>query len=261
MIVSQQHASERSRAIHAAQWRIGVNYPSDVVCSGPKYQYPLHADAVHLMVEGYELLGEKYAQVYYERVVLGRDWQPLQPTTVERTGAWSPCTSTCPWRRSPGRRRSPTPHATTPAWSAGKGFELRSGATPIGITSVEIVGDTVQITADADLPGVEPHRRLRDEPGSCRAAEHHASRDDPAVRGHLPLGFVAGLGIRSWATRRRSRSRTTPSPSSCRCPEQPVQKELSGGPGLRLEAECAHLGRGAKTGVAVAPAAAYTPRP
>ena len=31
-------------------------------------------------------LGEKTGQIYYERMVLGNDWQPLQPTSVERSG-------------------------------------------------------------------------------------------------------------------------------------------------------------------------------
>ena len=37
-----------------------------------------------VMTEGYEELGEKYGQVYFQRVVLGNAWQPLQPSSVER---------------------------------------------------------------------------------------------------------------------------------------------------------------------------------
>ena len=36
---------------------------------------------------GYELLGEKTAQVYYQRAVLGNDWQPLMPIKVTRTSS------------------------------------------------------------------------------------------------------------------------------------------------------------------------------
>ena len=52
------------------------------------HQYPGHSngDGVHLSATAYQLLGEKVGQVYYEREVLGRDWRPLQPISVERRG-------------------------------------------------------------------------------------------------------------------------------------------------------------------------------
>jgi hypothetical protein len=88
MIVSQQNSINDLSASTLAQWKIGVDHSADVVCSGPKYQYPYNpGDHVHLVTDGYEMLGEKYAQVYYERVVLGHAWQPLQPTSVARTSA------------------------------------------------------------------------------------------------------------------------------------------------------------------------------
>lgn len=154
MIVSQQHSVGNTGRPPSTleQWRIGLMYPGEVVCSGPKYQYPYTPDSIHLMVEGYELMGEKYAQIYFERVVLGHDWQPLQPTTAERSGRVVTVAFHVPVGPLAWETTFSEPHAGTPAWSAGKGFELRSGETPIGIASVEIVGDTVQITADADLP-------------------------------------------------------------------------------------------------------------
>jgi hypothetical protein len=153
MIVSQQHASGGDRAASTLeQWRIGVTYASDAVCAGPKYQYPYTPDSIHLMVDGYEQLGEKYAEVYYERVVLGQDWQPLQPTKVERDGRVVTVTFHVPVLPLVWETTFQAPHQATPAWSPGKGFELRSGANPLGIASVEISGATVQITAAADLP-------------------------------------------------------------------------------------------------------------
>jgi hypothetical protein len=175
MIVSQQHASGGDRTPSTlAQWRIGLDYPDDVVCSGPKYQYAYTPDFIHMTVEGYEQLGEKYAQVYYERVILGRDWQPLQPTKVERAGRVVTVTFHVPVAPLAWETTFQAPHAGTPAWSAGKGFELRSGASPIGIASVEIVGDTVQITADADLPA------------SGLTVGYALSADPPAMAGGTP---------------------------------------------------------------------------
>jgi hypothetical protein len=153
MIVSQQHSVGGDPAPSTLeQWRIGLMYPNEVVCSGPKYQYPYTPDSIHLMVEGYELMGEKYAEIYYERVVLGRDWQPLQPTNVTRDGRVVSVSFHVPVAPLTWETTFTEPHQGTPEWSAGKGFELRTAAERLAIASVEIVGDTVQITAAADLP-------------------------------------------------------------------------------------------------------------
>jgi hypothetical protein len=153
MIVSQQNSINDRSASTLAEWRIGADHPTDVVCSGPKYQYPYFNDRVHLVTDGYEQLGEKYGQIYFERVVVGNPWQPLAPTSVERTStrvitvhfhvpvpplAWDTVL--------------PTPNASVAAWSAGKGFEVRATNAPVTISSVSIAGDAVQITCASDLP-------------------------------------------------------------------------------------------------------------
>ena len=153
MIVSQQNSVNNRSASTIAAWKIGVDHPTEVVCSGPKYQYPYASDGIHMGTEGYERLGEKYGQVYFERVVLGHDWQPLQPTSVERTSA----------RDITVRFHVPVPplvwdetftppHADKPEWQSGKGFELRGPTGDLAIASVSIECDSVKITAAADLP-------------------------------------------------------------------------------------------------------------
>jgi hypothetical protein len=156
MIISQQNSSGERSASTLAAWRLGVEHPSDVVCSGPKYQYPYSSDYVHLIVDGYELLGEKYAQVLYERELAGSDWQPLQPTTVARAGRVVSVQFHVPVPPLVWEDTFQLPHQTSlAAWSAGQGFELRDGAgAPLTISSVAIQGDTVQVTAAADLPAV-----------------------------------------------------------------------------------------------------------
>jgi hypothetical protein len=157
MYLSQQHSLPngatslgwRSVATQA-QWQLGVERPGDFVCTGPKYQYQGNADGVHLTVPGYRMLGEKIGQVYYERAVLGHDWQPLQPTTVERSGRVVTVNFHVPvpplvWDES-------LDAPVIPEWVNGRGFELRSGGTNLTIASVAISGDSVAITADADLP-------------------------------------------------------------------------------------------------------------
>ena len=47
----------------------------------------------------------------------------------------------------------PAPHAASnTAWAQGKGFEVLNGTTPVTISSVAIVGSTVQITVTGTLP-------------------------------------------------------------------------------------------------------------
>ena len=154
MIVSQQNSVTDRAASTLAAWKIGVDHPGDVVCSGPKYQYPYYAgDHVHLVTDGYRQLGEKYGQIYCERVVLGHDWQPLAPATVERAAArmvtvhFHVPVPPLAWDTT-----FQAPHQAIPEWQAGNGFELRAAAGRIAIDSVVIAGDAVQITTAADLP-------------------------------------------------------------------------------------------------------------
>jgi hypothetical protein len=153
MIVSQQSSTNDRSASALAAWQLGVEHPEQVVCSGPKYQYPYTSDALHLIADGYVQMGEKYAQVYYERVVLGRNWQPLQPTTVARDGRTITVNFHVPVAPLAWEDSFQLPHQTSlTEWSAGRGFEVRDGQNRVAISSVEIVGDSVQITTATDLP-------------------------------------------------------------------------------------------------------------
>ncbi|WP_437806264.1 dockerin [Sorangium sp. So ce1078] len=152
MLVSQQHsvhleAGSRSTST-LAQWRVGLSHPGDIVCSGPKYQYPYANDHIHLNANGYQQLGEKYGQVYFEKVVLGKDWQPLQPTGVERSGDVVTVRFHVPVPPLVWDAALPSPHQEAfTEWAQGRGFELWSGNTRIEISGVEIDGDSVKITA------------------------------------------------------------------------------------------------------------------
>jgi hypothetical protein len=157
LIVSQQHsaptnAGGRSTAT-LAQWHAGVTRPADIVCAGPKYQYPYISDATHLTNTGYDRLGEKLGQVFAERVVRGHDWRPLEPIAVARSGRVITVSFRVPapplvWDSALG-----APHQSAyTEWSQGRGFELRDGNTRIQISSAAISGNTVQITSATDLP-------------------------------------------------------------------------------------------------------------
>lgn len=147
LILSQQNSVNDRSPSTLAQWKLGVDHPSEVVCSGPKYQYPYHAaDHVHLETDGYEQLGEKYGQIYFERVVMGHDWQPLQPTSVERSGAVITVHFQVPVMPLVWDETFQPPNQEVAEWKDGKGFEVRSASGRETIQSVAIVDDSVEIT-------------------------------------------------------------------------------------------------------------------
>ena len=161
MITSQQHSFgfvagqvQGSSPSTIAEWRVGVDHPGNIVCAGPKYQYPYASDNIHLVTRGYELLGEKYGEVYFQRVVLGNtSWQPLQPISATRAGNVVTVRFHVPVPPLAWDTALPLPHQSAlTQWRNGRGFELRSGNTRLTINSVAIVNDTVQITAASTVP-------------------------------------------------------------------------------------------------------------
>jgi lysophospholipase L1-like esterase len=152
MILSQQNAVNNRSASTHAQWKIGVDYAADIVCSGPKYQYP-SPEGVHLTTEGYRELGEKYAEVYFQRVILGQDWRPLEPTGAERNGRTITIHYHVPSGPLVWETAFQPPHQSVDEWKLGKGFEVSAeSGKNIPIASVEISGDSVVITCTTD-PG------------------------------------------------------------------------------------------------------------
>jgi len=162
MYLSQQHGCPGAPACTAStdvrplannfEWQLGVEHKGAFVCTGPKYQYPAHSDGdgIHLNVTGYELLGEKTAEIYYQRAVLGQDWQPLQPINVARSGRVVTVQFHVPV--APLNWDTTFDAPVIAEWKMGKGFELFTSTSNVTISSVAISGDSVQITASADLP-------------------------------------------------------------------------------------------------------------
>jgi lysophospholipase L1-like esterase len=152
MIVSQQNTCADRSPSTLAQWKIGVDYPANFVCSGPKYQYP-SPEGLHLTAKGYQLLGEKYGQVYFQKVILSKNWRPLEPIKVKRrrkiiTVRYHVPVSPMVWDTS-----MEAPHASVAEWKNGKGFEvITSDGSRVTIASVAVSGDQVVITCASD-PG------------------------------------------------------------------------------------------------------------
>lgn len=157
MIVSQQNSCNDRSASTLAQWKISDDYPGEMVCSGPKYQYH-STEGIHLTADGYRQMGEKYAQVYYERVILGHDWRPLEPTSVQRSNTVITVHFHVPVPPLVWDTNLATPHPSIPEWKDAKGFEVSTSAgEKIAVASVAIAGDSVVITCAAD-PG--PNARI-----------------------------------------------------------------------------------------------------
>jgi hypothetical protein len=145
MLVSQQNSTNDQSASTLAQWKVGVDYPNDIVCIGPKYQYP-SVDGTHLTTDGYEPLGEKFGQVYYQRIVLDNNWQPLAPDTATRSGAVITVRFHAPVLPLVWETTFQAPHQSIAEWKNGKGFEVSVGSGRVTINSVAISGDSVLIT-------------------------------------------------------------------------------------------------------------------
>ncbi len=206
MIVSQQNTCADRSSSTLAQWKIGVDHSADVVCSGPKYQYP-SPEGLHLTAKGYQLLGEKYGQVYFERVILGRNWRPLEPLKAKRDGKiitirYHVPVSPMVWDSNMG-----APHASVAEWKNGKGFEVTAAdGSKVGIASVAISGADVVITCGSDPgPGArvsyamiaEKERMQTPFPGSPRWGLLHDS--DPftgAVTGQAQPNYGVAFEMR-----------------------------------------------------------------
>ncbi len=159
MIVSQHNRLGDRSPSTIAQWKVGVDHPENIVCSGPKYQYPYGPDALHLSALGYQLLGEKYGQVYFERVVRGHRWRPLEPEHISRKGAsvtirFHVPTGPLVWDTTLGE-----PHPSSSEWSKGRGFEVTNAdGKRIEIRSATIRGADSVVLELAAEPG--PGARL-----------------------------------------------------------------------------------------------------
>lgn len=152
MIVSQQNSCADHSASALAQWKISDDYPADMVCSGPKYQYH-STEGIHLTADCYRQLGEKYAQVFYERVILGKDWRPLEPTNVARTNTVITVRYHVPVPPLVWDTSFEGPHQSIPEWKDRKGFEVtKATGEKVAIASVAIADDAVVITCASD-PG------------------------------------------------------------------------------------------------------------
>jgi hypothetical protein len=211
LVLSQQHEAPTSgRPLSSlAAWKAGVDYPGKVFCAGPKYQYAYASDHVHLTAPQYDRLGIKYAEVFYELVVAGHGWQPLQPeaATLEADGQTITVRFHVPfpplaWDESLGANHQ-TIH---PAWKNGRGFEVTdTGGAEIAIDGVAIDGDSVHVTlaaaavAAAAQPFTVRYAMTQDAGGTAagtNVGRYGQLRDSDPLQGidaaEIPCNVTAG---------------------------------------------------------------------
>jgi Carbohydrate esterase, sialic acid-specific acetylesterase len=159
LIMSQMHSEppvgSAENLISEQMLLTALAHPGSVVLSGPKYQYPMNSDNLHMPAASYAAVGEKYAEVYFRQVIQVRNWLPIYPTSISRSGT----TVTITFHMPVGLNAStaaditssqqlvfdtnitnPNQIGTYSLWAAGNGLEAFDGTTPLGITASSIVG-------------------------------------------------------------------------------------------------------------------------
>jgi hypothetical protein len=185
MFASQQatfptNANLISATTHAL-WHVSTANPDSVVCVGPKYQYEYVADHVHLTAPAYERVGTKYAEAYYQTVLEGKRWRPLEPVQVARVGKVISVSLYVPFPPLSWDAAFPPPHQSTPLhpWRNGRGFEVATQAgAQLAIESVALDGvSSLKIT-------------LAEEPaaGTPIVVRHAIVQDVEGATGGLPEG-------------------------------------------------------------------------
>ena len=130
-----------------AAWRASRGSDPGIVCVGPRYQYSYARDAVHLDSLGYDRLGEKYGQAYFETVLRGQPWRPLAPLSARREGDSVRIDFHVPVPPLVWDTELPPAPATPREWAEGRGFELGPAGAPIQIERVELRGNSVLLFA------------------------------------------------------------------------------------------------------------------
>lgn len=120
-----------------------VDFPGDIICVGPKYQYPYASDHTHLTPAGYRALGCKYAEVLWN-LVCGVTWNPLRPTGYSVSGQQVTITFNVPVGPLVFDATISPPHqSANTQWALGQGFEAFDSGGNLTIDSATINGNTV----------------------------------------------------------------------------------------------------------------------
>lgn len=172
--VSQQNAAPargRERASRSTSsfetWHLST-VRTDVVCVGPKYDFPYAKDRIHSTASGYRRLGEKLAEAYVDTVVRGAKFRPLEPVEATFDGAVARVTFHIPhppldWETTLGR-----PHDTpSHPWSEGRGFEVADASGDVGIVRARLEAEDVvlELARAVQAPALVRYAMTQDREG------------------------------------------------------------------------------------------------
>lgn len=189
LILSQQQSYPPGNyplsAVIAAQWQASVDNPGKIICAGPKYQYGYVADAVHMPITGYDRLGEKYGQAYWQTVVEHTPFVPLSPSQINRTAANIIIVSLhVPVPPLNWDLLLPYSHqSANTAWANGRGFEVldpNGAAVTIQSVSLDANANTVEL-------------QLSGAPSTTLTLSYAMTADVTAFQGGLAGGRMGHL--------------------------------------------------------------------
>lgn len=152
----------------ASLWNASVQYPGEIVVSGPKYQYDYSPDNIHLTNVSENRLGVKYGQVY-DALVRGTGWTPLQPNGITVLGSLITLTFDIPVTPLQWDETIVVHQVAHTEWANGRGFEVMDSTGDLTITSATIVGETVQILlASVPSTGLRVRYAMVNDGTGCR---------------------------------------------------------------------------------------------
>ncbi len=184
LLISQQSTiTTASGGSAVAVWRLGVDYPGEAYCVGPKYQYQYAGDNLHMEASGYRRLGEKYAEVFDQVVNQGVFWKPVQPNSAVLSGTQIIVTFDVPNPPLNWDENINPPHQEVhTAWRNGRGFEVKDSTGELTILCTEIVSDdTVVISLEAEPTG------------SNLMVRYALTQDGTGIQGGTDLGMHGQL--------------------------------------------------------------------
>lgn len=188
--------SEMDYAKTGHNWGAWVARPTKNIMACPKYFFT-YADSLHLTAASYVTLGEYYAKAYWQHVAEGRQWQPLQPTTLIRDGALITLVYG-------GRVGDLVFDTTTVAQRPDNNFGFKWTGTGETISSVSITqpsSGVIQITLSAPPSGAGPRLLEYGYVGTSGAGPVTGPRGN--VRDSDPMVSRSGAILRNWAINSR----------------------------------------------------------
>jgi Carbohydrate esterase, sialic acid-specific acetylesterase len=154
-------------------------HPDAITVVGPQYMYEYGPDHLHLTAPGYERLGEKYAEVFYERVFLGRLYRPLQPTQITHSGTQVRIKLHVPHLPLSFDDAFPVFPIVGHPWAKGHGFEVSDAAD----AAIEITSISIGTGADADVVTLQ----LARDPGANTRVAYAITQ-----AGQVPFSSLGG---------------------------------------------------------------------